>query len=122
MLHFLPASALSKASLRFSALRLGSQDLQGSSDRSLSQEPGLLAGTVILISDNNAIGGSGPGDGTDFLGETLPYLLPRGSANIIQVRQPLKVPSREARCQLDLPSLLPRLCIHPRSARRGAFF
>lgn len=50
------ASALSTAVLRSSfALNLESQDFQGSFGKSLPQEPGPVASTVILISDNSVI-------------------------------------------------------------------
>lgn len=54
MLHFLPPPPPSKAILRLSSvLNLGSQPFQGPLGRSLPQEPGAMAGTVILISENN---------------------------------------------------------------------
>ena len=85
---FLLASALSTAILRSSfALNLESRDFQGSLARSLPQEPGPMAGTVILISDNNVIGGSGLGDQKYFLGETWSFSNFCGSGNTIQIRQ-----------------------------------
>lgn len=67
-LHFLPASALSKAIHASSSyLKLESQDFHGPLSRSLPWEPVLMAITIILISDNSVIGRSSSGDGSDFL-------------------------------------------------------
>ena len=108
MLRFLLASAPSMDVLRPSfALDLESQDFQGSLGRSLSQEPGPIAGTVILISDSSVIGWSGCGDQKYFLGETWPSSNFCGSRNTIQIRQPLRVPTREAQWELTLFNLLP---------------
>lgn len=108
MLRFLLASAPSMAVLRSSfALNLESQDFQRSLGRSLPQEPGPIAGTVILISDSSVIGGSGRGDQKYFPGETWPSSNFCGSRNTIQIRQPLRVPSREAQWELTLSNLLP---------------
>lgn len=103
MLHSLPASTLSKAIPRSSSvLNLGSQDFQKPSGRSLPQGAGLMAGTVILISDNSVIGGSGLGDQKDFLGKTWPCSKFCGSGNITQIKQPLRAPSRDVQWELSV--------------------
>lgn len=65
-----------------------------------------MAGTVILISDNSVIGGSGLGDQKYFLGETWSFSNFCGSGNTIQIRQILRVPRREVQWELTLSNLL----------------
>lgn len=126
MLHFLPAPAPSKTILRLSsALNLGSQPFQGPLGKSLPQEPGLMAGTVVLICNNDRKSRSCLEHGKDCLRKTW---LPKpccsyrhGSGNIVQIRQSLGVASRGVWWGLNLSSLLARLCIQVQSASKGCF-